>query len=405
MSRFSFLIPILFMAFAPIAFAQQRNAPHIGYVYPAGGRQGESFQVTVGGQYLNEEAKAFVSGSGVQAKVVACVKPLTPREVNQLRERVQELQKKPREPEVVKEIFEIRSKLTAFRNMMNPGIADKVTVEIAINANAELDPRELRLETANGLSNPLVFRIGQLPEFRKERSEKVVELPPGADPRRDGERPRQRDPEMNITLPATVNGQILPGGVDRYRFSARHGQRLVVAVSARELIPYLADAVPGWFQAAVALYDDKGKELAYDDHYRFHPDPVLTCKIPQDGAYVLEIRDALYRGREDFVYRVTVGELPFVTSFFPLGGPAGRKTAVELKGWNLSQSKLVLDADDLPQKSTLLRVAKTTGILPFAVEKGKWTSNCLSFAIDELPECFEKSRTASRRKPSRSRCR
>jgi len=25
---------------------------------------------------------------------------------------------------------------------------------------------------------------------------------------------------MNITLPAVVNGQIMPGGVDRYRFQA-----------------------------------------------------------------------------------------------------------------------------------------------------------------------------------------
>ena len=39
---------------------------------------------------------------------------------------------------------------------------------------------------------------------------------------------------------------------------------------------------------------------------------------------MIEINDAIYRGREDFVYRITIGELPFVTSIFPLGGPAGR---------------------------------------------------------------------------------
>ena len=39
---------------------------------------------------------------------------------------------------------------------------------------------------------------------------------------------------------------------------------------------------------------------------------------------MLAINDAIYRGREDFVYRVTVGELPFVTSIFPLGRPRGR---------------------------------------------------------------------------------
>ena len=101
------------------------------------------------------------------------------------------------------------------------------------------------------------------------------------------------------------------------------------------MIPYLADAVPGWFQAALSLYDAQGHELAYADHYRFHPDPVLFYEVPADGEYVLQIRDSIYRGREDFVYRITVGELPFVTGIFPLGGPAGAQTTVELTGWNL----------------------------------------------------------------------
>ena len=37
----------------------------------------------------------------------------------------------------------------------------------------------------------------------------------------------------------------------------------------------------------------------------------------------LEIGDALSRGREDFVYRLTVGELPLIESVFPLGATAG----------------------------------------------------------------------------------
>ena len=96
-----------------------------------------------------------------------------------------------------------------------------------------------------------------------------------------------------------------------------------LSLPARDLIPYLPDAVPGWFQAALALYDAKGRELEHADHYLFHPDPVLHYEIPKDGEYVVEIRDSIYRGREDFVYRITLGELPYVTSIFPLGGPAG----------------------------------------------------------------------------------
>ena len=136
---------------------------------------------------------------------------------------------------------------------------------------------------------------------------------------------RKRPPEEgedHITVPCTVNGQIASGEVNRYRFTAYKGQHLVLTTQARELVPYIADAVPGWFQPVLALYDAKGQELAYDDHYRFNPDPTIFYEVPHDGEYVFAIHDSLYRGREDFVYRVTIGELPFVTSIFPLGGRA-----------------------------------------------------------------------------------
>ena len=77
-------------------------------------------------------------------------------------------------------------------------------------------------------------------------------------------------------------------------------------------------------------------ELAYADDYRFQPDPVLLLPHPQ-GRRVRASRSRTRStaGREDFVYRITIGELPFVTSVFPLGGRAGAKTTVELTGWNL----------------------------------------------------------------------
>jgi len=171
----------------------------------------------------------------------------------------------------------------------------------------------------------------------------------------------------------------MPGGVDRYRFQARKGQRLVIAATARELIPYLADAVPGWFQAALSLYDAQGQEVAYADHFRFHPDPVLFFEVPRDGEYVLQIRDSIYRGREDFVYRITAGELPFVTGLFPLGGPAGAQTTVTLTGWNLPVAALTRDDRDT-----------APGIYPISARRGKYVSNHLPFAVDALPECFSR---------------
>ena len=47
-----------------VLWAQSR-APHIGFVYPAGGRQGDTFQIEIGGQYLDGVTGAYVSGGGV----------------------------------------------------------------------------------------------------------------------------------------------------------------------------------------------------------------------------------------------------------------------------------------------------------------------------------------------------
>ena len=390
---------MVLLAFAPWGLAQQ--TPHIGYIYPAGGRQGAVFQVAVGGQYLNNATNAYVSGDGVQALVVDYSRPLTQKEFNDLREKLKELQDRraaanasakkrdgsagsPPGTNVVwtaaddRIIAEMRQKLIMFapRRNGNPAIAETVTVRVTLAPNAEPGERELRLATPTGLSNPLRFCVGQLVEYNKQGSKLSADSETLRQRRLNNEQKAVAPTEMNITLPAIVNGQTLPGGVDRYHFQARKGMGLVVVVAARELIPYLADAVPGWFQAAVTLYDAKGHELEHADHYEFHPDPVLHYEIPKDGEYVVQIRDSIYRGREDFVYRITLGELPYVTSIFPLGGPAGAQTTAELKGWNLPVTSLALTNTE-------------PGIHPLSVSKEDRLSNPVPFAVDTLPECLE----------------
>jgi hypothetical protein len=63
-----------------------------------------------------------------------------------------------------------------------------------------------------------------------------------------------------------------------------------------------------------------------------------------------------FRGREDFVYRVTVGELPFVTGIFPLGASCGEPSTVELSGWNLAADRLTVDTKDRRPGTFLLSV-------------------------------------------------
>lgn len=398
-----FLPILLGMTLSLPQVVAQQNAPHAAYVYPAGGRQGASFEVTVGGQHLSGASSTYVSDSGVSARVLQYVKPLTPAEASTLREQLKELTARkaaankqpppngaqgsapPSQPvtwtaEDERTVAEIRHQLANFvRQSANPALAETVTLQITVAPDASLGERELRLATAAGLTNPVLFCVGQLPEVSKRSAGTSNETASAWPPRRNPVTNAMPAEPVDVTLPAVLNGQIMPAIADRYRFQARKGQRLVIAASAQKLIPYIADAVPGWLQAALTLYDTGGKQVAYADHFLFHPDPVLYYEVPRDGQYTLEIKDTLYRGREDFVYRITLGELPFLTGIFPLGGKAGARTKVELSGWNLPVSKLTHQA-----------TRKERGVEPIYLGNRNWISNSVPFALDTLPECREK---------------
>jgi hypothetical protein len=361
--------------------AQQQFTPRIGYVYPAGGAAGSAFEVTVGGQHLDGINSVMISGAGIQATVLEVHKALTKQQAKDLAERLKQLQKKDKkDPQTLKEIASIIARLAVFNKNANPAIAETVTLRVVISPDAEPSERELRLCSAAAVSNPRIFCVGELPEYSHKSAveeKKVVSLKDLKKKRGNEPQASAPLPDADITLPVVINGQIMPGRVDRYRFGAKRGQKIVIACSARALIPYLPDAVPGWFQAAVGLYDSKHTELAYDDDFRFHPDPVLYYEIQRDGEYTLEVRDSLYRGREDFVYRITVGELPFITNIYPLGGKTGVDTSIALKGWNLPHERFIQNKNARP------------GLYQLFTQKEKFRSNHVPFSVSNLPECQE----------------
>jgi hypothetical protein len=365
---------------APAIRGQQPNAPHAGYVYPAGARQGATIQVTVGGQFLNGVNRVLMSGGGVTASIVGHDRPLSPQQINALRESIRTLQPQANNPAVRRQIVEARARIAdSLRRNTNPVLGETVTLAIAVVPDARPGVRQLRMGTPAGLSNPVLFCIDELPEFEEPEdtagpaaSDPIVKLPVIVNgrivPRRTGPDPAARQ-----------NRQDLQGDVDRYRFRARRDQHLVVAASARALVPFLADAVPGWFQATVTLFDAGGRELAYEDDHRFSPDPVLHYQVPADGEYVVQIADALSRGRDDFVYRLAIGELPFVTDVFPLGGPSGRQTRVEVSGWNLPIRLLTFDARE-----------RHPGTFTLPAPRGAPATNRVPFVVDALPERLER---------------
>ena len=425
------------LAAAPQAGAQTR--PYIGFAYPAGGRQGATFDVKLGGQNLGDVNQVLVTGQGVTAKVVHYERKLSPQDVNVLREQLAELKKslpkppaKPKpaatppaakptppppppqpsakpatppaaqpaaqpaakpaptaaaakpaaaepDPATLRLIAKIEQRVAEYVNQPAvQSIANLAYIEVTIAADAPPGERELRLTTPQGVSNPLPFHIGQLPEYQRKPMLTSNFQVLGKESLAQRKRPDE-EIEVKVELPCTVNGQVASGEVNLYRFSASKGQQLVFSAAARRLVPYIADAVPGWFQPVLRLCDAAGNEVAYQDDFRFNPDPAIFYQIPRDGEYVLGIYDSIYRGREDFVYRISMGELPFVTHIFPLGGRAGAPPAVAMKGWNLDGATLAQPAPNAAPGRHFL-----------AARKGNLASNPVPFELDTLPECSER---------------
>lgn len=379
----SFVATMLFCALATYG---QRN-PRIGYAFPAGAQQGATFQMRLAGQYLDGVSGIVVTGGGVEASVVKHVKPMNGKELNLARDRAQDLQRALDKSKgegsritirsesdtnhieildravAAKELATLRQSLANPKNRAreNLQLSEDVVLAVRITEDALPGRRDLRLRTPTGLSNPVAFMIGNLPEY--------IEQEPNNKP---------GESSLVSNFPVVINGQISPGDVDRFRLRLRQGTKLVASVRARDLIPYLADAVPGWFQATLTLQNAKGHELAYQDDFQFRPDPVIYFEVPQDGEYVLEIKDALFRGREDFVYRLTAGELPYLTGLFPLGATAGSTTRVELAGWNLKESPRSLSPPASEGEVMMISSCEPAG-----------AGNALPFALGKLPESTE----------------
>lgn len=303
--------------------AMLHSAPYIGYVYPAGGQQGTTLQLLVGGSgILAKNDFGHVTGAGVTVRDIIVVpnfpNPSTVQHkwiLNWLenidagkmerppmptkQEYLDEWRENPwwesldtlnglQRNIVLRDLLIKRNKLQAAPSIQQMAI---VTVDIA--ADAPAGARELRIwNSASGVSVPRTFYVSKMPHQCEPRY-----VAPS----------RPQPPLATIgTIPVAVDGQLMPGEVDVYKFKLEKGKSYRFTARARVLLPFIGDAVPGYCQLVLRLLDADKKERAFVDDVYFDPDPVLFFTPAATGEYALEVRDNLYRGREDFVYEVVL---------------------------------------------------------------------------------------------------
>ena len=188
----------------------------------------------------------------------------------------------------------------------------KAKATIAIAPDCSLGEHVLRLRTKSGLSQARSFWIGQYPGVQE------------AEPNTEFATPQR------IEANTTVEGVIGNEDVDYFVVSAKKGQILSTEVEGvrlgrefdgRFLDPYVAIMNMERFELASA-----------DDTALLMQDGFASIVVPEDGDYVIELRDASYEGNDRNRYRLHVGNFPRPTAIYPPGGKVGEQREFRLLG-------------------------------------------------------------------------
>lgn len=173
----------------------------------------------------------------------------------------------------------------------------------------------VRVWTEEGLSNPFLLAVGQLPQVAEKEDNSTFEQ------------------AQSIAVPAVVEGQSAGNDVDYFRFAGKKGQKILVDAQCARVgsgvDPSIRLTTAG--RSFVASADDTPGLLT---------DARLIATLPEDGDYVIELSDSRYQGGGRPIYRLVVGEVPMAEELYPIGSRAGDTLGFELRGGSLDGVKI-----------------------------------------------------------------
>ena len=191
---------------------------------------------------------------------------------------------------------------------LEPAGANAVKAKLAIAAGLPLGLHQLRVRTATGISNLRTFSVGALPEINE------------AEPNNDFAAPQK------IELDTTVNGVAENEDVDYFAVEAKKGERITAEIEGLRL-------GLTFFDPYVAILDTKRFELARsDDAPLVRQDCICSIVAPEDGTYIIEVRETSFAGNGSCLYRLHVGRYPRPTAVLPAGRQAGRDAGSAVAG-------------------------------------------------------------------------
>ncbi len=224
--------------------------------------------------------------------------------------------------------------------------------EVTIKPDVPPGLYEVHAKGVFGLSNPRAFVVDTLPS--------IVEKEPN----------ESSDQATTVELNRVVEGRF--GGtadVDLFRLQGKKGQRILVEAQALQIDSRALVSIE-------LLKDGRPLDRAASDIRR---DPVLDHVLPADGEYVLKVYDAIYRGGNEYFYRLRVHTGPHLDFAIPPAAPPGSSSQITLFGRNLpggQSSDAVLNGDPLQKLIATIRAPNEADALP----EGMFLSSKEAFA-------------------------
>ena len=142
-------------------------------------------------------------------------------------------------------------------------------------------------------------------------------------------------PVQIAKLPASVWGTLTETGQhDTYRFTAKAGEELVLDLAVAQVGSVAKSPT-------LEIVDSNRTVLAVNRGLDSGSDPFLAWKTPADGDYIVLVSNTTMDGSASHGYRLTIGALPYVTSWSPLAAQVGKETKVTLIGHHLGDKATV----------------------------------------------------------------
>lgn len=236
--------------------------------------------------------------------------------------------------------------------------ANSVDVTLKVAADCRLGEHFVQLRCASGVTEFRTFWIGLLPETAEQ------------EPNNDFEKPQP------INLGTTVTGTIENEDIDLFVVEAKKGQRIVAEIEGLRLGTQLDSR----FDPFVAILNQDRFELAVaDDTPLVKQDAVASIVAPEDGRYVIQVRDSSYGGNGNCMYRLHVGDFPRPLAAYPAGGPAGQELELALVG----------DAAGAFTQKVLLPADPSTGFQLLPEQNGQTAPSPNPFRVSSFGNLLE----------------